>query len=64
MIFFQTCHDIFKTKLKKSYAFIQDQIEKKYFQKTSFKCNKYFYPSAKENFFDRINYRTVIAFRI
>ena len=28
MIFFQTCPDIFITKLKKSYAFIQDKIEK------------------------------------
>ena len=28
MIFFHTCPDIFKTKLKKSYAFIQDKIEK------------------------------------
>ena len=28
MIFFQTCPDIFITKLKISYAFIQDKIEK------------------------------------
>ena len=33
MIFFQACPDIFTTKLKKSYAFIQDKIEKKFSQK-------------------------------
>ena len=33
MIFFQTWSDIFITKLKKSYAFIQDKIEKKVFSK-------------------------------
>ena len=64
MIFFQTYPDIFITKLKNSYAFIQDQIEKKYPQQTFFKCTYFFYPSAKENYLNSFNYRTVIAFRI
>ena len=35
MIFFQTLPYIFKTKLNKSYAFIQDQIEKSFLKRHS-----------------------------
>ena len=49
MIFFQTCPDIFINKLKKSYAFIQDKIEKNIL--TGYSLNvPNFFPSAKENF--------------
>ena len=64
MIFFQTCPDIFITKLKISYAFIQDKIEKNILTGYSLNVPNFFNQVRKKNLFDRINYRTVIAFRI
>ena len=42
MIFFQTCPDIFITKLKISYAFIQDKIEKNILKGYSLNVSNFF----------------------
>ena len=56
MIFFQMFPDIFITKLKKSYAFIQDKIEKNILKGYSLNVPNFFTHVRKKNFFDRINY--------
>ena len=56
MIFFQMFPDIFITKLKKSYAFIQDKIEKNILTGYSLNVPNFFNQVRKKNFFDRINY--------
>ena len=42
MIFFQTCHDIFRIKLKNSYAFIQGKIEKSILKSRSLNIPNFF----------------------
>ena len=50
MIFFQTCPDIFITKLKISYAFIQDKIEKNILTGYSLNAPNFFNQVRKKNF--------------
>ena len=50
MIFFQTCPDIFITKLKISYAFIQDKIEKNILTGYSLNVPKFFIIVQKKIF--------------
>ena len=50
MIFFQTCPDIFKTKLKISYDFIQDKIEKNILKAYSLNVPNFFNQVRKKNF--------------
>ena len=50
MIFFHTCPDIFITKLKKSYAFIQDKIEKNILKGYSLNVPNFFNLVRKKTF--------------
>ena len=50
MIFFQTCPDIFITKLKRSYTFIQDKIEKSIFKRHSLNVTNIFILVRKKIF--------------
>ena len=50
MIFFQTCHDIFIIKLKKSYAFIQGEIEKSILKSRSLNVPNFFILVRKKLF--------------
>ena len=50
MIFFQTCPDIFIYKLKKSYTFIQDQIEKNILKRNTLNQLNIFFLVRKEIF--------------
>ena len=50
MIFFQTCPYIFITKLKRSYTFIQDKIEKSIFKRHSLNVTNIFILVRKKIF--------------
>ena len=50
MIFFQTCPDIFITKLKKSYVFIQDNIEKSFLKRQPINVPNIFFLALKKIF--------------
>ena len=50
MIFFQTYPEIFITKLKKSYAFIQDKIEKNILKGYSLNVPNFCYLVRKKNY--------------
>ena len=54
MNFFQTCPDIFITKLKKSYAIIQDKIEKSILRRHSLNVLNFFILVRKKIFWTEL----------